>query len=93
MMGRRTRAPSSASQAISFSAERPSASARRLGATSCSAPASLLRQRAQLGGGERLLDQIAFLDGQLPSREKLPRLHAAGSAGFAIETDHGRECT
>src|SRR3989449_7866186 len=28
--------------------------------------ASLLRQRAQLGGGERLLDQIAFLDGQQP---------------------------
>src|SRR5437870_8391388 len=55
--------------------------------------ASLLRQSAQLGGGERLLDQIAFLDGQLLSREKLPRLHAAGSAGFAIETDHGRECT
>src|SRR6266478_2519985 len=53
--------------------------------------ASLLRQRTQLGGGEGLLDQIAFLDGQRLSREKLPRLHAAGSAGFAIEADRGHQ--
>ena len=53
----------------------------------------LVRQRAELAGGERLLDQVAFLDGQLLSREKLPRLRAAGSAGFAVEADHAAECT
>src|SRR3989449_10212072 len=47
--------------------------------------ASLLRQRAQLGGGERLIAQIAFLDGQRPSSATLPRLHAALSAPLLIE--------
>src|SRR5438045_4304773 len=46
-------------------------------------------QRAQLGRAQRLLDQVAFLDLLLLSREKLPRLHAAGSAGLAVVPDHG----
>jgi hypothetical protein len=52
-----------------------------------------LRQRAQLRCGERLLDQVAFLDRQLLSREKLPRLDAPRSARFAKEADHAGECT
>src|SRR5262249_35139503 len=42
--------------------------------------AGLLRQRAKLGGRERLLDQVALFDLLLLSREELPRLHAARSA-------------
>src|SRR5207248_2397870 len=55
--------------------------------------AGLLRQRAELGGVERLLDQIALFDRLLLAREKLPRLHAAGSAGLAVIADHGGHCT
>src|SRR3954471_436241 len=50
--------------------------------------ARFLRERAQLRGRERLLDQVALFDLLLLSREKLPRLHAARSAGLAVVADH-----
>src|SRR5439155_17299070 len=55
--------------------------------------AGLFRQGAELCRGERLLDQVALFHRLLLAREKLPRLHAAGSAGLAVVADHALNLT
>jgi hypothetical protein len=52
-------------------------------------PAGPGRDRLQLVGGERLLDEIALIELELVLREKLPRFDAARSAGLPEQMHFG----